>query len=296
MYDARAQCIDGLGPLEEHIKNSKNNPLFVHLPVTEHQDCFCLFLEDETAFAIADQVTQDTLAALRQVPSVRFEAVLGTVVLSKRKKGLTRKSPVLEDISINVFGPQDSVVENEVAKRLSKVSGFLQHPKDLNSDIKYRNPQFFVVPGEEINFNDLIGVGEQSLETANLRARVRGEVDSILESLNVASVEEVNPLIHPNSLKARLTRQVLFCRVPNPHCYIQFCNTQGTQRTLCVNLSHPVIKNKPFALCLIAKKNVSRMTALRMTSIRHGTVKLFISLSHKPSLTVFKFKRDAAQA
>lgn len=167
-------------------------------------------MENGTAFAIADQVTQDALAALRQVPCIRFEAVFGTTVLSKRKRGPARKSPVLEDISVNIFGPQDSVVENKVAKRLSKVSAFLQHPKALSSGIKYRNPQYFVVPGDEINFDDLIGVGNYSLGPANLRARVRGEVDSILESLNVISVEELTPLVHSDSLKARLTRQVPF--------------------------------------------------------------------------------------
>ena len=199
-----------MGPLEDQIKNNNNDALFIHFPVNRWQGCFCLFLENGTAFAIADQVTQDALAALCQVPCIRFEAVFGTTVLSKRKRGLAKKSPVLEDISVNIFGPHDSVAENEVSKRLSKVSAFLQHPKALRSGIKYRNPQYFVVPGDEINFNDLVGVSNHSLGPANLRARVRGEVDSILESLNVISVKEVTPLVHSDSLKAKLTRQVPF--------------------------------------------------------------------------------------
>lgn len=197
----RAQCINGLGPLEDQIIDSQNDALFVYFPVKRRQGPFCLFSENGTAFAIVDQVTQDTLAALRQIAYIRFEAVFSTAALSKRKRGFARKSPVLEDISVNIFGPQDSVVEKEVAKRLFKVSLFLQHPRALRSGIKYRNPQFFVAPGDNIDLNHLIGVSDNSL----VRARIRGEVDSILESLNVVSADEVAPLVHPNSLQARLT-------------------------------------------------------------------------------------------
>ena len=183
--------------------------MFVHFPVNKWKGCFCLFSDSETdtAFAIVDQVTQGTLTAILQVPhDIRFEAVFETAVLSKRKKGLARKSVVLENISINIFGPQKSHVENEIAKRLSKLSVFLQHPKALSLGIQYRNPQFFVAPGEEPNFDHLIGVSNGALGLSNLRSRVRGEVDNILESLNVVSVKDMTPLIHPNSLTARFTR------------------------------------------------------------------------------------------
>ncbi|KAF5004201.1 hypothetical protein FDECE_9283 [Fusarium decemcellulare] len=138
-------------------------------------------------FAILDTRSISRLAALNNVPSIQFEALVAVNEFSKRRRhGAKRKKSF--PISINILGPQDT--SSEVATRLSKVSGFLHHPKSLEMGIQYSNPQYFRLPGDDLDMNDFVGLG-CSLSRAR-KAKVSEEISEILESLTAVEADHLS--------------------------------------------------------------------------------------------------------
>ncbi|EQB58429.1 hypothetical protein CGLO_01330 [Colletotrichum gloeosporioides Cg-14] len=97
--------------------------------------------------------------------------------LRKRKKG-TKAKPTPFSISINVYGMQ--LIADELGRKLSKASTFLQHPKALSKDKKYDNPHFFKF-SEEDDMQALVGITNDSPSAQ--RARISDEISNILECL-----------------------------------------------------------------------------------------------------------------
>ena len=52
---------------------------------------------------------------------------------------------IIFPISIDLYGSEE--VAQEVGKRLSKARTYLQHPVSLKSDVLYKNPHYYAIPG-----------------------------------------------------------------------------------------------------------------------------------------------------
>ncbi|KAJ0163510.1 hypothetical protein CTA2_2879 [Colletotrichum tanaceti] len=89
-------------------------------------------------FALLDTQCSNRLRAIEGLESVRFDAIIEAAVFKKRKKG-KRSKPTPFSLSVNVYGPPSTA--DEVGRKLSAASGFLQHPKALSQSVDYRNPQ-----------------------------------------------------------------------------------------------------------------------------------------------------------
>lgn len=137
-------------------------------------------LESSNGLELASLDTRSItqLAALEALPFVRFEAVIDTGTISKRRKGSRRKPEPL-NLSINVFGPKSTA--DDVGRRLSKVSAFLQHPKIVPLGIEYYNPQFLVFPEEDTDMKDFIGITNTPAWAQ--RIKISDEVGDIMDSL-----------------------------------------------------------------------------------------------------------------
>ncbi|KAI1355975.1 SNF2 family N-terminal domain-containing protein [Xylaria sp. FL0043] len=103
-----------------------------------------------------DTGTASKLMTLKVIPTVRFEALINSNVFTKRQRRGDQQLKSF-DVSINIFGPRS--VSDDVGHRLSAVSAYLQHPKSLDSDIEYRNPQFLTFGDEDPGMRSLIGLG-----------------------------------------------------------------------------------------------------------------------------------------
>lgn len=174
---------------------------------------FYIFFEDEIALAVVDQRTQKWLAALDPVPNARFEALFAAGSFTKRRN-IPKKGVVLDGMSVNIFGPQDGVVEKDAGKRLRQVSAFLQHPMELASNIQYYNPQFFVRPGRDRNITHLVGACRTDNSLVAVGARIAHEVNGILESLGGGPFDEGLEFIPPMGLSSELKRYALLPTYP----------------------------------------------------------------------------------
>lgn len=166
---------------------------------------FCLLSKDGKAVAVVDQRTQHWLGALEHIPDVRFDALLATGPLIKRRKAV-KKGAVLDGMSVNVFGPQDKTVEEDVADKLAQVSAFLQHPRELGREIIYSNPQWLGLPGRERNMNYLVGTYINDDSSWAVRARVAHKISGILDSLDDVPSEEATQFISPPGVASQLKR------------------------------------------------------------------------------------------
>ena len=116
-----------------------------HLVISIHDDRFCLQSSDSRDVAVVHTRTAAALQTLRDLPSIRLEAVLLggglNTPFQQRGKGKTTVFP----ISINIYGSEKVV--QDVGKRLSKARTYLQHPTTLNESVPYKNPHFYDIPG-----------------------------------------------------------------------------------------------------------------------------------------------------
>lgn len=109
-------------------------------------------------------------------------------------------------ISVNVFGPPDKAIRDDDGEKLSQVSAFLQHPRALNREIVYSNPQWVALPGCSDNMNHLAGTYDADNLSWAVRARIIGEVSGILDSLEEAPSQEELQLMSPLGLTSQLKR------------------------------------------------------------------------------------------
>jgi hypothetical protein len=142
------------------------------------KDETCLLQSRENeSYAILDTHSTRKLAVLRDLSSVKLEAITNASHLLKRRNKKNRRQ--IFSVFINIFGPQDAAPD--IASRLSKVSAFLQHPKSLEPGIIYSNPQFFRVPGMDEDMNKYVGLGDRL--SNQRKAMVSAEIHDILCSL-----------------------------------------------------------------------------------------------------------------
>ncbi|KAM0802320.1 SNF2 family N-terminal domain-containing protein [Usnea florida] len=116
-----------------------------HLVIAIHNDRYCLQSNDSRDVAVVHSRTAVALETLRDLPSIRLEAVLlgGGVntPIQQYRKGKWTVFP----ISINIYGSEK--VAEDVGKRLSKARAYLQHPTTLNEIVPYKNPHYYDIPG-----------------------------------------------------------------------------------------------------------------------------------------------------
>ncbi|KAK3952419.1 P-loop containing nucleoside triphosphate hydrolase protein, partial [Pseudoneurospora amorphoporcata] len=137
------------------------------------------------------QVYYSTLAALDSVPNARFKALFPAGSLTKRQKIPKKGVPiVLDRMLINIFSPQDRVVEKDAGKRLRQVSVFLQHPIELASNIQYYNLQFFIKLRRNKCITYLIRKYIVNNSHIAIGAKIANEVNSIFESLGGEPFDE----------------------------------------------------------------------------------------------------------
>lgn len=148
---------------------------------------------EQTQLAVLDVQTTSKLVALRQIPGVRFEALVPTGNILKRKA----KSSSPFQTSINIFGPRQAA--DEVSMALSKVNAFLQHPQALQDGVEYSNPDMLILPGQTTSMNHHISTSPFLVEESKLSQDVRG----VLESLNHVSMSD--ELGHIEGLVTNLT-------------------------------------------------------------------------------------------
>lgn len=113
--------------------------------ISIHHDRYCLQSSDSRDVAIVHSLTASALETLRDLPSIRLEAVLpdGAVDTPIQQHGTRKKT--MFPISINVYGSEKVV--QQVGKRLSKARTYLQHPTTLNENVPYDNPHYYDIPG-----------------------------------------------------------------------------------------------------------------------------------------------------
>lgn len=136
-----------------------------------------------TELAILDTQTASKLSALGNISTVRFAAIVQSNILTKRQK---RSNPGLQvfSLSINILGVKSAA--DAVSRQLSKLSAYLQHPESLQIGIEYHNPQFLTFGDENINMNELIGMGNNY--HWNSKNKISEEIGNIFESLGNVTV------------------------------------------------------------------------------------------------------------
>lgn len=206
-----------------------------------------MFFDDGTALAVVDNRTQKWLAALDPVANAQFEALFREASLTKRKN-VVKKGVILDGLSVNIFGPQDGVVEKDAGKRLKEVSAFLQHPMELASNIQYYNPQYFVRPGHDRNITHLVGSCRVNTSLVAVGARIANEVNGILESLEGEPCDEHLQFIPPLGLSSELKRSLPHRIVPleTTNRVSADLNRHQTQAMLFILKREP---GNPFSLC-----------------------------------------------
>lgn len=155
-------------------------------PLRKREKFYVLESSNGLELASLDTRSITQLAALEALPFVRFEAAIDTGTVSKRRKVSSSKPEPL-NLSINIFGPKSTA--DDVGRRLSKASAFLQHPKTVPVGIEYYNPQFLVFPEDDTDMKNFIGITNTPAWAQ--RIKISDEVGDIMDSLvNVATDSE----------------------------------------------------------------------------------------------------------
>ncbi|KAL3293750.1 DNA repair protein rad5 [Colletotrichum asianum] len=149
-------------------------------------------------FAILDLQSSNRLEVIEHLETFRFEAMVEATALRKRKKG-TKAKPTPVSLSINVYGMQS--IADELGRKLSNASTFLQHPKALPQDKNYDNPHFFKFSEEE-DMKALVGITNDSPSAR--RARISDEISNILECLAEDPGGGTMNYIYPKGLLSKL--------------------------------------------------------------------------------------------
>ncbi|KIL93375.1 hypothetical protein FAVG1_03355 [Fusarium avenaceum] len=175
LNDAAAQCLANTTvPEELHLTNCNGYHRF---PITFKDGTCLLESRENESYAILDTHSTRKLAVLRELSSVKLEAITDAGNLLKRQNKKNRRQTF--SVFVNIFGPQD--VASDAASRLSKASAFLQHPKSLEPGIIYSNPQFFRIPGMDEDMNKYIGLGDRL--SSQRKVMISAEIHDILCSL-----------------------------------------------------------------------------------------------------------------
>lgn len=175
LNDAAAQCLANTTvPEDLHLTNCNGYHRF---PITFKDGTCLLESRENESYAILDTHSTRKLAVLKELSSVKLEAITDAGNLLKRRNKKNRRQTF--SVFVNIFGPQD--VASDAASRLSKASAFLQHPKSLEPGIIYSNPQFFRIPGMDEDMNKYIGLGDRL--SSQRKVMISAEIHDILCSL-----------------------------------------------------------------------------------------------------------------
>lgn len=158
---------------------------------------FELCSDNGTKLAILDVETTSKLQKLNRIEGTWSEAVVELRSIVKRPKS---KKPI--DLTVNVFGPRKAA--DEVSLALSRINVYLQHPRVLDSEVEYFNPDMLVFPGDEPDMREYIGVGTALWEHNHLIK----DIENILGSLGQDAGPEDNELYPIDGLKSALTEFV----------------------------------------------------------------------------------------
>lgn len=166
---------------------------------------FVLVTNNHPEFAVLDTATINKLAALKDMALIHFEALAECIQFSKRQKQGSNAASKVFPVSINVFGPKSAAPE--VAARLTRLSGYLQHPRALPPTVEYHNAQFFRFPeiiASKPNMNDFVGLGSAlSLER---KTKISAEIQDALDSISNVTAE--GDYESPPGLLSKLTKSV----------------------------------------------------------------------------------------
>lgn len=150
--------------------------------------------------AVLDVQTTSKLQALSHMPSTRSEAVIDTCTIMKRRHNSKSAAPF--EVSINIFGPESDA--DEVGLALSEDKVYLQHPRALDANIKYYNPDFLTFPGVKVNMRDYIGIGTSFWQADHLKRDVQDILGSLGQVMD--NGQNVDPI---EGLKTTLTKYVM---------------------------------------------------------------------------------------
>ena len=96
-------------------------------------------------FAVLHSRTATALHILRDLPSIRFEAVFVGGDSNNADHQYKKGKKIVFSISVDIYGSEH--IAKEVGRRLSKARTYLQHPIYLNSNVPYNNPHYYPIPG-----------------------------------------------------------------------------------------------------------------------------------------------------
>ena len=116
-----------------------------HFAISSSQDCYYLRSSDGRDFAIVHCRTASALQALRDLSSIRLEAVITGRDLNQSDQRHKKRKDTVFNVSIYIYGSDE--VAHEVGKRLSKARIYLQHPVNLKIGVSYNNPHYYDIPG-----------------------------------------------------------------------------------------------------------------------------------------------------
>lgn len=153
--------------------------------------------DDGTKLAILDIETTSNLQKLNKIKETWSEAVVELRNIVKRPKS---KKPIA--LTVNIFGPRKAA--DEVSAALSKINVYLQHPRVLDSEVEYFNPDMLIFPGDEPVLREYIGAGTASWQ----HNHVIKDIENILGSLEQDAAPEDNELYPIDGLKSALTKFV----------------------------------------------------------------------------------------
>ncbi|KAI1775100.1 SNF2 family N-terminal domain-containing protein [Hypoxylon cercidicola] len=183
LYDAAAKVIGK--PRSSDLSGTESTESFTTFCLRPEGEHFMLYSDIGTEFAVLDTRTGSQLNALRNTSMVRFEAIVQSSTFTKRQKRGQSKSQTFS-LSVNLLGMKSTA--KAVGCQLSELSAYLQHPRSLQPGIEYLNPQFLTFADENVNMNELIGIGNKC--HWNSTNKISEEIGNIFESLGNVTVEE----------------------------------------------------------------------------------------------------------
>lgn len=197
LYDKQAAFFPGLGLHKKYFLSVLNSrEALKQFPVGIRDKYYALQGPNGIDFAVLDVNTTGALDSLKEVESLRFQAVTqGTAEDSSAAKA---KAVV---VSINIYGI--SQYSKKVGSKLGRGKHFLQHPDVIDDGISYDNPHYFKAPGMTVDLNSFI---ESRHRVKFSKEAISSEVERILDSL-VDVVNSENDVQNTDVIRTSLLRR-----------------------------------------------------------------------------------------
>ena len=132
---------------QQHISHLFTGSDSLHcFSVSYRQTYYALQYAAQDEFAVLDTGTTKALQALVGLASLRLQAIVEDGYLKRPAQQWKKGKGIIIPVSVNIYGSKE--IMQDVGKRLSKASIYLQHPLHLDN-VHYRNPHYFVLPGKD---------------------------------------------------------------------------------------------------------------------------------------------------